>query len=120
MNWLTRRLGRHASPDPEEYKRVLCDLCNGTGGARPFLTHEEAIYPGNYCPRCHGQGWFMVKQDPDELRGMFVNATRAVSEAPSATPESPGDVPVDERRVPETGDAPSAPTAPTAPKGMGS
>ena len=103
---------------PEEYERVPCDLCNGTGGGRGLLTPEEAIYPGNRCPRCHGQGWLMVKKDPEELRDTPPKATVADSEAPRATPGSSGEVPEDERHIPEIGDAPTAPTVPTAPDGM--
>jgi hypothetical protein len=118
MNWLSRWFGRDPSPNPEEYKRVRCDLCNGTGGARTFVTHDEAVYPGNYCSRCHGQGWLMVKKDPEEVRDAPPKATLAASYAPGATPESTGEVPQDEWRAPETCDAPTAPTAPTAPDGM--
>jgi hypothetical protein len=98
---------------------VRCDLCNGTGRGNGLVTPEEAIYPGSRCPRCHGQGWLMVEKDPEELQNTFPRATAAASEAPGAAPESSRGCPVDERRPPETGNAPSAPTAPTAPKGMG-
>jgi hypothetical protein len=124
--WTQRReetAGTAALQDhPEEYERVPCDLCKGTGSASGvtsgLIVQHESVYLGNRCPMCHGEGWLMVKKDPEEVRDTPSKAAVAASDAPGATPESSGEVPEDERRAPETRDAPTAPTAPTAPDGM--
>ena len=118
VNWLSRWFGHNASPNPEEYKRVPCDLCKGSGSASDLLAPGESRYLGTRCPICHGAGWLMVKKDPEEVRDTPPKATVAASDAPGATPESFGEVPEDEGRAPETRAAPTAPTAPTAPDGM--
>ena len=85
---------------PEEYERVPCDLCKGTGSASDLLAPDESRYLGTRCPICYGVGWLMVKKDPEEVRDTPPKATVAASDAPGATPEFFGEVPEDEWRAP--------------------
>ena len=104
---------------PEEYERVPCDPCKGTGFARGLAgPGPERSYLANRCPVCHGEGWLMVKKDPERVRDTPPKANVAASYASGATPESTGEVPQDEWLALETSDAPTAPTAPTAPDEM--
>jgi hypothetical protein len=69
MDWLRKALGMAPQLNPEEYERMRCDLCHGTGlmverttpdGSRP--TQFKA--PLRHCGHCHGKGYLLVKR-PD-------------------------------------------------------
>ncbi len=66
--WFDRLLHRQTR-NPEEYERVRCDLCSGTGiwlGLQPHNATEPNpvhFYRGDHCPRCHGDGWLEVKRE---------------------------------------------------------
>ena len=121
--WAQRRQERAGwaavQDHPEEYERVPCGPCKGTGFARGLAgPGPERSYLANRCPVCHGEGWLMVKKDPERVRDTPPKANVAASYASGATPESTGEVPQDEWLALETSDAPTAPTAPTAPDEM--
>ncbi len=65
--WIRRLLSR-PQVNPEEYERVRCDLCNGTGiwiGLREHSLSEPnpvGFYAGDHCPKCCGEGWLTVKR----------------------------------------------------------
>ena len=69
MDWLRKALGRTPPLNPEEYERVRCDLCLGTGlmierttpdGSRPV----QIKAPMRHCKKCNGTGYLLVKK-PD-------------------------------------------------------
>jgi hypothetical protein len=115
---VTLRGGRHSSSHETEFditatELARCPHCHGTGSGR---TPRKLIpLP---CPVCHGKGWVRVKQDVGVSQSTHAKAADVVSEPPSTTRESSGEIPLDEHTASGTGVAPSAPTAPTAPKGM--
>lgn len=113
MSWLRNLFGTEINP--EEYERVRCDLCNGTGLAmgpdgRPSLGYKVP----RHCGRCGGKGWLMVKRRPTVLSetvqaGSGVTPETATADAPATPrPSLPPD-PIDQ---PEEVSAPDSPAAP--------
>ena len=66
MTFLRRLLRKDINP--EEYERVRCDLCRGTG--LPIVNGRPTagwLVP-RHCGRCHGKGWLLVKKT-EEVEG---------------------------------------------------
>ena len=66
---LLRRLFSQRTINPDEYERVRCDACHGTG-QREAMFHMSPL-PGVVsvdrepkCLQCDGTGWLLVKK-PD-------------------------------------------------------
>jgi hypothetical protein len=70
MSWLDRLLRRSSPLNPEEYERVRCDLCDGTGRSIAFKLGQGFSGDGLrcVCGRCHGKGWLMARRDDGEGR----------------------------------------------------
>ena len=63
MGWLHRLLGIQPF-DSDEYERVVCTRCRGTGYPRNSYT---VLYPtlrvwGLRCGQCHGKGYVVVRK----------------------------------------------------------
>ena len=65
MDWLRNLLGRRRNP--EQFERVRCEVCNGTGlvlqtGAPggPAGNQQRGRIP--HCGKCRGRGYVMVKR----------------------------------------------------------
>jgi hypothetical protein len=78
-----RRLLRPPQVNPEEYERVRCDLCNGTGiwiGLREHSLSEPkpvGFYEGDHCPKCCGEGWLRSSAPDREGEGPSLGTRRA-------------------------------------------
>ena len=83
MSWLGRLIGRGPQMNPEEYERVVCNQCDGTGHPK---TAWSALYPSardwrEPCFTCHGRGYVMAK------RGLAEESV--VPPEPVSAPEPP-------------------------------
>jgi DnaJ-class molecular chaperone len=63
MGWLLRLLGIEPF-DSEEYERVLCDRCRGTGYPQ---NRHTLLYPSQQnwtvrCGKCNGKGYVVVEK----------------------------------------------------------
>jgi hypothetical protein len=62
------KLRDHFDPDrdPDGYKRVKCEVCNGTGlpsvSSGAFWAYDAGARL-NYCHTCHGKGYLLVKRE---------------------------------------------------------
>jgi DnaJ-class molecular chaperone len=66
MTWLRRLFGKEPI-NAEEYERVRCDVCGGTGirtaSATPADPRSGAFQPRvRACGKCHGKGFVPVKR----------------------------------------------------------
>ena len=71
MTFLRRLFGKEPI-NPEEYERVRCELCGGSGVRaastmpRPLVRSFDsgvAYRPRvRKCGKCHGKGWLLVKK----------------------------------------------------------
>lgn len=119
MDWLRGLFGLERL-NPEDWERVRCDACRGTGGIR---TRGANVH---WCWKCHGKGWLMVRRaaevpngtptahasDAAEVRPV---AAGPLAGMPDATPSDRSDDPLPLDPL----DAPQAPTAPSPPRGLG-
>jgi len=64
MSWLSRLFGRKPGVNPEEYERVRCDICHGTGVkiSGPSSGVDDQHVMTHRCWKCHGKGWLAVKR----------------------------------------------------------
>ncbi len=65
--WLRRIFG-HGHKNPEDYERVRCDRCNGTGLILDLPGNVKANQyraPAPKCGRCHGKGFVLVRRAQD-------------------------------------------------------
>jgi hypothetical protein len=126
MDWLRKLLGRK-QVNPEEYERVTCDVCDGTGRLLLSRKARDFTPTGNFrnlhCPVCHGRGWRPVRK-PDEQPterqatrrppdGETVGRPEAVASEDAAVVSA-----FEANAAAAVPDVPSAPTPPSAPPGM--
>jgi hypothetical protein len=118
MDWLRKLVGRGPQLNPEEYERVRCDRCHGTGRAQQFGGGWDTSCEIP-CGKCHGKGWLMVRRQPDEPHETPHEHPSAAADAEPDTGRSLDDAPTTEdggrRDLPHAPVAPSAPDAPGAP-----
>jgi len=113
--------GGEPQMNPEEYERVRCELCHGSGH---FWQVPDAngrpgpILRGN-CPDCHGKGWLMVAKDPAESRDTPGEHPSATFDGQPPKMGSPDEAPADSADGrPDLPDMPGAPSAPSPPGGL--
>lgn len=65
MDWLNRLFRREGPWNPEEYERVRCDVCGGTGRSTTFQLGRDFTKEGlrQPCGKCRDKGWLMVKRE---------------------------------------------------------
>jgi len=112
MNWLSRLIGREPPPNPENFERVRCRTCSGTGLVARY--NPNAMHR---CWRCHGKGYVMVARAAEELSDATVQSQTATTQDDEAREVSAAAV--DEQSgATDLPDAPSAPTAPSPPRSV--
>ena len=148
MGWLRTLFGR-GRVNPDEYERVRCDACRGTGlrsadagtaipPSRPIIDSQAAYvsalsHPSmstqNVCRKCDGKGWLTVRRGSDEVRNRPEEHPNAVADAERVTGGSFDEAPAAEGGgqpnlsqaavAPAAPDVPVAPTAPSPPRELG-
>ena len=67
MTFLRRLFGKDINL--EEFERLRCDACDGTGKAKR-LSGKHVFYSTiTPCGKCHGKGWLLVKRAEAEEGG---------------------------------------------------
>jgi hypothetical protein len=121
VSWLRRLFERDPQLDPEDYARVRCDACDGTGlplrsrrdswGSMPFVDRRG----DPHCVKCYGKGYIMVKRKPEVPREAPEAGRDAATHAATTVAETASEAPLP---PPEPPDTVSPPTAPEAPEGF--
>ena len=114
MGWLQDLFGK--SLNPEEFERVRCDRCDGTGHPPTGYSglHSEYRNYGIPCGKCHGKGYLMVKREAEVLRDAPGPRRDAVTDSATSVAEDA----LGERLPPESPDTVTPPAAPEAPEGF--
>ena len=114
MDRLRRLFGRGRQLNPEQYERVRCDRCNGTG-KKPWTsgTGYFSVIP---CGSCDGKGRLLVPTDADDAHHRPEDHPGPVTDAQRTTagPHAEADTAADVRQS-DLPDVPDAPTAPSPP-----
>ncbi len=102
----------HDELNPEQYERVRCEECRGTGHRMSGAgLHIVKGWPSP-CGYCDGKGWLLVRREDAAPRDAAAGG-EARDWAPDPQPEAAAGGP------PGPDDIPAAPAAPRPPDGLG-